>query len=55
MSLCDHAIIPNSTFGWWGAWLGDEKPDRIVIAPEKWFAVGLNYSDVIPDRWLKLA
>jgi hypothetical protein len=54
MSLCNHAIIPNSTFGWWGAWLGDEQPNRIVIAPEKWFACSLNYSDVVPERWIKM-
>ncbi len=53
MSIAEHAIIPNSTFGWWGAWLGDQQKNRIVIAPEKWFAVGLNYSDVVPERWLK--
>lgn len=53
MSMCNHAILPNSTFGWWGAWLGDQQKDRIVIAPSKWFNVGLNYSDVVPARWLK--
>jgi Glycosyl transferase family 11 len=53
MGLCDHAIIPNSTFGWWGAWLGDTTKDRIVIAPARWFACGLNSSDVVPERWLK--
>jgi hypothetical protein len=53
MSLCNHAIIANSTFSWMGAWLGDQQKDRIVIAPSKWFRIGLNYSDVVPDRWLK--
>ncbi len=54
MSLCDHAIITNSTFGWWGAWLSDTKP-RIVIGPQRWFVIGQNSSDVIPERWLKFA
>ena len=53
MSLCNHAIFPNSTFGWWGAWLGDTQPNRIVIGPSRWFVIGQNSSDVIPDRWLK--
>jgi hypothetical protein len=34
-SQCDHAIVANSTFAWWGAWLGDRRSGsgRIVIAP----------------------
>ena len=36
MSLCDANIITNSTFSWWAAWLG-ERPNKLIIAPEKWF------------------
>lgn len=54
MSRCEHAIIANSTFSWWGAWLG-EKPGQMVIAPEKWFAEGSPHdaSDLVPERWLR--
>jgi hypothetical protein len=57
MGLCNHAVIANSTFGWWGAWLGDEvtRRPRIVVAPEKWFVQpGLEFCDVVPERWVKL-
>jgi hypothetical protein len=56
MSLCRHAVIANSTFSWWGAWLGDTQPNRIVIAPQKWFgyAAGLEGKDIVPERWVKL-
>jgi len=36
MSLCNHFIIANSTFSWWGSWLS-ENTNKIIISPDPWF------------------
>ncbi len=53
MSLCDHHIIANSSFSWWGAWL-NPKQDKTVIAPMQWFANGTDTQDLIPTGWERL-
>jgi hypothetical protein len=53
MSRCRHHIIANSTFSWWGAWLNDNH-EKIVIAPERWFASGLPDQDLVPKRWMRV-
>jgi hypothetical protein len=35
-SLCNHHIIANSSFSWWGAWLATGEGQQ-VIAPATWF------------------
>lgn len=53
MSLCRHHIIANSSFSWWGAWL-NSRPDKIVVAPQRWFANGTRSEDLIPGGWVTL-
>jgi hypothetical protein len=59
MSLCQHGIIANSTFSWWGTWLSQRegKEPRTIVAPKAWFAVGpeqADSTDIIPDRWVRV-
>jgi hypothetical protein len=53
MSLCNHHIIANSSFSWWGAWLNPRR-DKIVVAPERWFAAECDSSDIIPETWVRM-
>ena len=54
MRHCKHHIIANSSFSWWGAWLGADE-DGLTIAPRKWFNLKTNKTfDVIPQSWIKL-
>lgn len=61
MASCGHHIIANSTFSWWGAYLG-HNPNRIVVSPShkrgQWF--GLNSGvkkdcvDLLPPEWIQI-
>ena len=57
MSSCKHAVIANSSFSWWGSFLGDDQLGRAVIAPKQWFTDPTAQSqtqDIIPERWIRL-
>ncbi|MBK0326279.1 alpha-1,2-fucosyltransferase [Rhodobacteraceae bacterium F11138] len=54
MSLCDHNIIANSSFSWWGAWLNDNA-DKRVAGPVKWFGdPKLTNPDILPKDWMRI-
>ena len=54
MASCHHHVISNSSFSWWGAWLG-RNPKKVVVAPRIWVR-GLQEGAVAicPKTWIKV-
>jgi Glycosyl transferase family 11 len=46
MTLCDHHVLADSSFSWWGAWL-DPSPAKIVVAPRPWLQDS-------PSDWVRI-
>jgi len=56
MSKCNHFIIANSTFSWWGAWLA-ETTNKCVITPRGEVHDGImswGFDGLLPDKWIKI-
>lgn len=54
MASCQHHIVSNSTFGWWGAWL-NPNPAKTVIAPNRWLRSREFASrNLLPQGWIGL-
>jgi len=54
LSQCDSVVISNSSFAWWGAWMGKKKEK--VIAPGVWFGPDgpQDYHDIYLKWWEKI-
>ncbi len=55
ISLCNHNIMSNSSFSWWGSYLNTNN-DKKVFVPSVWFGPKgeNNYKDIYEDNWNKI-
>jgi hypothetical protein len=54
MTLCDHHVLANSSFSWWGAWLSPS-PAQIVVAPRPWLQDSRwDENGRIPAEWVRI-
>jgi hypothetical protein len=56
MSLCQHNIIANSSFSWWGAYF-NRNHEKQVYYPSIWFGPAQgnkNTDDLFPEKWEKI-
>jgi hypothetical protein len=55
MSLCNHNVMSNSSFSWWGSYLNLNN-NKNVFVPSIWFGPHgeSNYQDVYEDDWIKI-
>ena len=54
LSQCDSIIMSNSSFSWWGGWLGKSK--EIIVSPDQWFGPKgpKDYDDRFSKNWIKI-
>ncbi|MEK7628426.1 MAG: alpha-1,2-fucosyltransferase [Patescibacteria group bacterium] len=50
MSLCEHFILANSTFSWWGAWLSKSYRNNLTIMP-KYMTTKMGTRDLAHPSW----
>lgn len=54
MTQCQHYILANSSFSWWGAYLSqNQTKNKLVLAPSKWMN-GKDCQDIYTEEMIKM-
>ncbi|MBM6615369.1 alpha-1,2-fucosyltransferase [Desemzia sp. RIT804] len=53
MYSCNHFVIANSSFSWWGSYLS-ESPNKIIVAPDRWYNTSDETADIYTPNMIKL-
>ena len=56
MWQCHNAVMANSSYSFWGAWLGADEKSGTITYPAKWFGSESKEDarDICPTRWLAI-
>jgi hypothetical protein len=54
VAACRHAVVADSSFGWWAAWL-DQAPGGLICALARWFVDENDCIDGrLPPDWMRI-
>lgn len=55
ISLCNHNIMSNSSFSWWGSYINKNK-DKKICVPSIWFGPKgeKEYDSIYEEEWIKI-
>lgn len=51
MYNCKHYVLANSTFSWWGSFVG-KKDDSLILAPSKWYDDNTDISSLLRSEFI---
>ena len=54
MSICNHYIISNSSFSWWGAWLNTSNNKLVFCSSKVENNNSFPVDDYYPSSWIKI-
>jgi hypothetical protein len=52
LARCASIVASNSSFSWWGAWIGESLWNSSIVAPDPWYAnAAVDTRFLLPPTW----